>query len=158
MADLRVLECSREHAFGAMPGVMFYVWRGVTTVAAARGIGTHIARIHADHAKRPCVLLGVVEAGTPPPEAEARKVLTESMKAGGAYLQASALAFEGEGFQASMVRAVATGLALLARTPYPHQVFASVPLAAQWLSSVAPEHSVASLIDGLGQLRAAPLG
>jgi hypothetical protein len=156
MANLRVLEVSRDHAFGALPGVVFYVWRGATTVAAARGIMTHVARIHAEHPTIPCVLMGVVEAGTPPPDSDARKALGESMQKGSAHLRASALAFEGEGFQASMVRAVATGLSLLARTSYPHQVFAGVDQAAGWLSQQVPEHDAATLIAGLQQLRSAP--
>jgi hypothetical protein len=156
MSTVRVLELSRDHAFGVIPGVMLYVWRGTTTVAAAHGIGEGLRLVRDDGSGLPTVLFGVVEASTPPPDSEPRKVLAESMKSAGGYLKASALGFEGEGFQASMVRGVAVGLALLARTPFPHQAFASVPLAAEFVAKTVPQHSAAKLLDALQQLRAVP--
>ena len=40
---------------------------------------------------------------------------------------------ESDGFRASAVRSVATGLAILARQPFPHRVFPSITTASDWL-------------------------
>ncbi len=79
------------------------------------------------------------------------------LKSGNGHVRASALVFEGEGFSASMVRAVATGLALLARTSFPHHVFADVTAAADWLARRQPDtptrFGASELAGALGELR-----
>lgn len=108
----------------------------------------------------PGVMLGVVEARTPPPDGETRKALAAALESGAGFVQASALAFEGEGFQAAMVRMVAAGLAMIARPPFPHQVFADVSSGAAWLEqrieAVQPGAcSAAALVEHMAALRRA---
>lgn len=161
MGDLEILESTDDHAIAKWRSVGLYVWRGTTTVRAARELARTIGLAREADPRGPGVLLGVVEAGTPPPSSEARAALAESLESGAGYVRASALVFEGEGFQASMVRAVATGLALLARTDFPHQVFADVASASDWLERRtravgAPRYQAAELQAALRELRSAP--
>ena len=78
--------------------------------------------------------LTVIEQSAAPPSADIRKAIARLMDSKANRIRASALVFEGNGFRASTVRSVATGLSLLARRPYPHRTFATVKEAAMWLS------------------------
>jgi len=130
-----IIEANAHFVMAWAPAVALYVWRGEPTMA---GIDAAAAMMSAARASTPGdsgVMLGVVEEGTPPPPSHVRRALAEVMHGGQGFFCASALVFEGTGFQASMVRMVATGLALLARQPFPHQVFAPIPDAPLWLAS-----------------------
>ena len=154
MTAIKIIEITPAHALGYLPGIMLYVWRGPTSVSAATMLGEGCRRARDVAGDVPVVLFGAVEAGTPPPESDARKLLADSMKSCGDFIRASALAFEGEGFQSSIVRAVASGLGLLARVPYPHQVFSTVPLAGRvGRQKTVPQHSNAHLVQALTDLR-----
>ncbi|MBK9264645.1 MAG: hypothetical protein IPM54_33275 [Polyangiaceae bacterium] len=160
MDQLYIVRAQLLHAIGYVPGAVFYVWRGTTTVDAARALEQTV-RIAAARSDGAGVLLGVVDTGAPPPEPDVRKALADSLAAGAGFVRASALVFEGEGFRASMVRAVATGLSMLARLPYPHESFSSVSAAAKWLErfhddSGAVICSAAALEAHMHALRTAP--
>ena len=130
-----IVDASASHVMAWAPAAMLYVWRAEPTMA---GVEAAAAAMDAARASTPGgdgVLLGLVEEGTPPPASDVRKALADVMSGGEGFYRASALVFEGTGFQASMVRMVATGLARLARQPFPHQVFADVPAATVWLQS-----------------------
>jgi hypothetical protein len=157
----KILDATPDHALGYAPGVVLYIWRGPTTVAATEILREAMGAVRHGSEGTPKLLLGVVEAGTPPPETVVRKALAEVLGLGNDFICASALAFEGQGFQASMVRAVATGLSLLARTTYPHQVFREVESASEWLAersdAVSPgAHTPEALRARLAALRSAP--
>lgn len=124
---IEVISSASDHAFGRVGGALLYTWRGETLVSSADALG---ALVDAHH---PLMLFGVVEPGSPPPSNDARKALAALLQRGNGSVRASAVTFEGTGFQASMVRAIATGLALVGRPAYPHQVFATVPEACSWL-------------------------
>jgi hypothetical protein len=63
-------------------------------------------------------------------DGQARTALSQLLTRGKPYIRCSSLVFTGDGFRASTVRAVVTGIAWLARPGFPHQVFASIPSAA----------------------------
>lgn len=160
---LQVVESTPDHAIAVWQNVLLYIWRRAATAAAAGKMQETIARMRRAEPGAAGVLLGVVEAGVPPPDAEAKAVLAETLKSGNGYLRASALVFEGQGFSASMVRAVATGLALLARTSFPHHVFADVTAGAAWLARHQPDapalrFGASELAAALGELRDAAHG
>lgn len=159
-AELEILESTPDHAIGRWRSAGLYVWRGVTTVHGASVLQRAVARMREGDPTGPGVLLGVVEAGTPPPAADVRRALADFLAGAGGYVRVSALAFEGTGFQASMVRAVATGLALLGRPDYPHQVFASVEEGARWIERTlrlagTPRYQAPELAAAIAQLRSA---
>lgn len=128
---LEIAETTPDHALGRCGGAVLYVWRGATTVPAARRLRRLVDEARA--VGEPGVLLGVVCEGASPPDSDARAALADVLAGGAGFVHSSALVCEGTGFRASMVRAVATGLNLLARPPFPHRVLGSVPTAAEWL-------------------------
>lgn len=160
---LRVVEVTPDHTFGCVPGAVLYVWRKATTMEAARTLRQLVREAIDQAGTNPGVYLGVVEEGASPPSWGVRKELAETFKDGRDFFCASALVFEGSGFQASVVRAVVAGLALFARQPFPHQVFSEVSVATAWLEQHLAERGPAprpagELAEHLRALRRVPIG
>ena len=64
------------------------------------------------------------------------------------------MAHEGSGFRASAVRGVLTGIILMTRADYEHEVFANVIAAADWLGErLQGDLTASELIDGVAELR-----
>ncbi|WP_437637490.1 hypothetical protein [Sorangium sp. So ce854] len=70
--------------------------------------------------------LAVIEPGTPLPPPEARKIIARVFNEHPGAVSAVSVACEGQGFFASAVRSVATGLMMLASTPVPFRLSGSV--------------------------------
>jgi hypothetical protein len=102
-------------------------------------------------------LFTVVAKEASPPSSEARTALSNVLRHGVDAVLASAVVMEGDGFRASMVRSVATGLAVVARQPFPHRVFARTADAAEWidlrLGGSAQHASAAEISVALEELR-----
>ncbi len=160
MEQLRILASNPEYALGWAPSVVLYVWRAQTTLEAAKAATAAIQCAREASSCGRGLLLGIVEERTPPPGLAVRRELAEAMGRHGDFVFASALVFEGRGFQASMVRMVATGLSLMAPFPFPHQVFESLADSTRWLellSAREPEPVQAARLQALmGEVRGAP--
>ena len=78
--------------------------------------------------------LAVIEPGTPLPPPEARKIIARVFNEHPGAVSAVSVACEGQGFFASAVRSVATGLMMLTRTPVPFRLSGSVVDSATFLS------------------------
>ncbi|MGH1347406.1 MAG: hypothetical protein ACRBN8_37955 [Nannocystales bacterium] len=161
MEELRIVAATPEYALGWAPSVMLYVWRAATTIEAARASTATILSAREASPTGRGVLLGIVEERTPPPAAAVRREIAEAMSSNGDFVFASALVFEGGGFQGSMVRMVAAGLSMLSRLPFPHHVFDSVSDGALWLeraSAKEPTHIEAATLEALiAGVRQAPM-
>lgn len=153
MSALHVREARPGFVAAWAPQVILYVWREEPTVEAIGVVAAMVEEMRSS--TEAAVVLGLVEEGTPTPGNEAREALAALMQGSGGLAVASALVFEGRGFQSSMVRMVAAGLALLARQPYPHQVFADVPSATRWLERVHGAVSAAELRALMAEAREA---
>jgi len=158
---LNIVAATPEYALGWAPSVMLYVWRAKTTLEAAQA---STAAIRCAREASRCgrgLLLGIVEEGTPPPGAAVRREIAGAMAHNSDFVFASALAFEGSGFQGSMVRMVAAGLSMITRLPFPHHVFERISDAAQWLereSASEPEPVQAAWLEALmAEVRHAPM-
>ncbi|MEM7157468.1 MAG: hypothetical protein AAF799_31775 [Myxococcota bacterium] len=132
MSDLRIAEATVDHAFGHAPGLVLYVWRGVVQPSTVQRLIAMAPKARNGADGSAVGMLGIVTDDAPPPSAESRRALAD-MLVQVDFLSASALTFESGGFQGAMVRAVATGLNLLARPPFPHKVFPTVFAATHWL-------------------------
>jgi len=64
---------------------------------------------------------------------EARAEFSKIMRDGSGYIRCVAAVFEETGFRAAMVRAIVTGMNVLAGTPFQHHVFADAPTGAGWV-------------------------
>lgn len=78
-----------------------------------------------------------------PPDEGSRRPMREHTKLLGSDVRAVATVIEADGFVASMVRSVVSGLVLIADRRLAHSVFASVDEGLEYLARYAPEGSVA---------------
>jgi hypothetical protein len=148
-----VIESNSDYTVGTMPGAVFHLWRGNGMSSGVRVITDALAKVHAEDSGLPMVLFGVLQPDVPIPDDESRRNMVDAMR-NTVGLRASVMVFEGHGFKASAIRAIVSGFGLLARVPYPHDVCASVPLGARWLTRWCPEHDPERLIAAVEALRA----
>ncbi len=134
---IRLLEADREHAACTWRNLFVVYWLGETTPGAVARLHQPLLRLGQQHPEK-LGLIQVVGASTAAPPSEARDALAKFLKAGGEVIACSALVVPGVGFRMAAARALATGLVMLARPPFQHQVYATVDQAASWLSSVVP--------------------
>jgi hypothetical protein len=126
----RILENDLDHALATWHRVVIVVWRRETSPSAIERLG--LAMLVLERAIGHSVgLFMVVEQGAPLPSNEARSTSATVLQK--ASLALSAVTFEGAGFRAAAVRAVVTGIGLLAKAPYPYKSFAQVEEAAAWV-------------------------
>ena len=156
---IQVLESTEDHAIGSWRGAVLYVWRKRTTMPAIATLEGHIRR-HAAGSD-PAVIFGFVDSQAVPPSAPERDAIAALLKIPGSIV-ASAVTFQGVGFQAAMIRFVATALTMLSRPAYPHRAFGSPTEGASFLNKqiVAAGRAAypeAELVGALDALRAAPL-
>lgn len=81
-------------------------------------------------------VLVIVQQGALPPEATVRKALARVFADRASVISGAAIVFEWVRVQASMVRGVVTGLALLSRFQYPYRVFDNARSATARLASM----------------------
>jgi len=131
-----LVHAEHDYALGHNGPVFAVIWRDQTTVAAAR----HLKTAFHDFAKKgqKYGLVTIIEEDAPLPESDARDAVAEFLNGISETCVVSAVIFEGGGFRSAAVRAVVTGLTMLARQAYPHRVFGSVDEAAPWYVQHAP--------------------
>ena len=130
---------------GSDPNQVLAVWRNVavalwvreTQLTAVAAIGAVLAELTSGG--RRAALLQIADLGATFPSAEAREAITLLLKRHSSSLLASAVVFEAEGFKGAAARAVVSGIALMSRLPYPHEIFASVPAALDWIDRRQPQ-------------------
>ncbi len=130
----RIVALEPDYCLAVWEQVFIVIWRHDTTMDGVRAL----ERQHTEHGQAHPGgggLLTIIEQGAPMPSSEVRTALAKFMTAGARFIRSSAVAFEGAGFRAAAVRGVVTGLTMLARQPYPHKVFATMPEAIQWLGT-----------------------
>jgi hypothetical protein len=153
-----VIALEHDYCFAGWNAIFIVIWRHDTTSDGVRNLDLKL-RDHEKAHPDGCGLLTIIEQGAPMPTSEVRTALARFMTEGARVIRSSAVAFEGAGFRAAAVRGVVTGLTMLARQPYPHKVFATMPDAAQWLGASLRETAKlnvdsAALLAALSDLRA----
>jgi hypothetical protein len=140
----RMLHAERDYALATYGPLYIVIWRINTTTRAMVNVQAKLndfARLR----KNGIALLTIVEVDAPIPEGESREAVARFLRDSAWAIRCSAVVHEGAGFRASLVRAVVTGLTLAAHQPFPHKVFASVPLASAWLARSMHDNRVGSL-------------
>lgn len=117
----RILQLTRDFAACSWRNVFVIVWRSRTRAEDAQQIQRLLEEFSRVHS-RGYFLLTVVQDSAPPPDTEARQAIAKYLKAGAAHIVAGAVVITGGLLRVSFVRGVATGLALLARQPFPFRV------------------------------------
>lgn len=129
-----IREATDDHIIMTWDRSVGVVWKKSTTLA---GVAKLSAVYDQQAAKHPdgVYLLTIVEQTAPLPPTEVREALAIFLRRGGGYTRMSAVVQEGNGFRAAAVRSVVTGLAMLVRLPYPHEIFANLEQASKWLAT-----------------------
>jgi hypothetical protein len=132
-----VLEVDRNHAVGSWGNLLIIVWRGVTHIVALERATEYLAALIAAHPEG-IGLLQVAEMTAPPPDGAVRQGVARMLASGRGHVTSSSLVYSGTGFWMAAARAFVTGLTMLSRPGFPHEVFATVDEAAQWHSRLLP--------------------
>jgi hypothetical protein len=141
-----------DHIMMSWTNFTIAVFRRETTLEGVRKLSSTYESIAAAFPYG-VYLVTIVEEGAPMPAPDARQALTKFLMSGAGRTRMSAVIHEGSGFRAAAVRSVVTGLAMAARLPYPHKVFASVAEAGTWFAT-SPDQAIdstlllASVADG----------
>lgn len=117
---INVLAACHDYAVATWMNVFVIIWRNETTLGDANAVRAACDRFGDEH-PRGVLLLTIIHDKAPAPAPAARTAIAEWLK-NGHYIKASAVVMEGQSFRAAFVRGVVTGLTLLARQPFPHQV------------------------------------
>lgn len=146
----RILSADVNHRTATWGPLFFVVWMGAIEVRVTELIQTRL-RSHAGTLPTGrTALFTIVEETAPLPSSEGRAALSNILRHCTDEVFASAVVMEGDGFRASAVRSVATGLSLVARQPFPHRVFRRVQDGGQWICSSfsEPEGLTLSTLHG----------
>lgn len=138
---------------GLMGSVVVAVWPGPATLEGLELLDVQFTRA-LEICKNGFAYLTVVEAATRPPNLAARQKIVSMLRAHAHHIRVYATALQGGA--AWLARPIMTGLALLARPPFPMQFFNGVPAAARWLVEVHPQltqASVSSVVECTERLR-----
>jgi hypothetical protein len=151
----RLSRCYRDYAIGSWANVFVIIWRyetKATDVIQVRKECERFAELHPDGT----FLLSIINAEALVPPVAARSALAAFLKSA-SYVRASAVVMDAHTFRAAMVRGIVTGLTLLARQPFPHQVctLEAAGLLFDRTSRLAQHaFSCSEFASGIGELRA----
>lgn len=123
-----ILERTEVMACAIAGGTFLLQWTGEPTLEAVERVGELVGEQEPGVA----AVLVLISPTARPPSPGVRAALARQMTRHA--VQASAVIIEDGGFRGAAIRAIATGIGLLARAPYRHRVFASSRQAASWLS------------------------
>jgi hypothetical protein len=113
--------------------VAIAVWRVYTLVPDIEAVSSMLTRLSAKHPQG-LGLVQVVEVGAIVPVADARTALARMLRDGSHFIRCAAVVYLGTGFGAAAVRGVVTGLHMLSRHDFPHEVKDSVRDAATMIA------------------------
>jgi hypothetical protein len=143
-----VLTSDDDHMTAIWGPVFFTVWKKVSRVEAARAIQYALRDLAASVPGRRVACLTVIEPRADLPDADTRTAVANIFRFNAESIVCSANVMEGEGFRAAAVRGVVTGIALVARQPFPNHVFPSVSLSAAWICRALVNAGAASVAPG----------
>lgn len=153
-AAIRILRCEASHGIAFTGRTLIVLWQTETRVQAVRELAALLASQATELGS--VGLLQVIGDQAISPEGAARAALAEMLKANETRIVASAVAFEGVGFRASMIRSIVIGISMLSRPKCPHTVFASANDGIAWLSEQlddGPSNSAERMRRAVAQLR-----
>jgi hypothetical protein len=127
-------ELTEDHLVLTWERCVGVVWKRETTIAGMAKVEA-VFKEQLTRYQTGLYLLTVIEEGASLPPAEAREAVAIFLRTAAGKIRMSAVVHEGSGFRAAAVRSVVTGLSMLVRLPYPHEIFATVEQAAKWLGS-----------------------
>lgn len=121
---ITTLRKAPDCAFGVVDDLFICLWReSQPTLESAEKCG-ELVKQHQQTRQGPIGLVTIVPENSPTPDGAVRKRIADVLSAS-TNVKGSAVCFEGTGLRATIVRTIVTGITLMARLSFPHQVFAS---------------------------------
>jgi hypothetical protein len=127
----RIVEVDANHGKATIGNMVLVVWTGTTTAQAYKHLVRLIQQLNAEN-REGIGILQTVELGAEPPDSTARKEFSGVMQECEHAVKHFSVVHEGSGFKAASVRAIMSGVYLLARPTFPHVVMSSLLDAAAW--------------------------
>jgi hypothetical protein len=157
VAEPIIHEVSPDHCLASIGCVAVVLWAGETRAEAAWAIRAVIDAV-ADHYPMGVGVLVIVDELAKIPSRASRDAIAQSMKLTAPRVCCSAVVHESKGVAAAVVRSVASGLALIARQPFPHRIFSTTLQALEWMgprlsSGTAEKTMTADLLSGVAEIR-----
>lgn len=131
MDKVSILSSSADYTSARFQDLVLQFWHKDTTLQGVAALRAAVAKVTEESAEGLRILI-IVEPSASMPSRESRSEIADFMTHYRESIRSTALAFEGTGFRAASIRAVVTGLNLLAHHPFPYGVFASIPEALGW--------------------------
>ena len=122
-----------DHCIATWNNVLLTTWRGAINpdgLESTHGLSFELAARY----REGIVVYNIVEKGIPMPSNELRKRASEILHATGGHVRKTSTIVLGDGFWVSTARAAIATITLLARTPHPQKVFASLVDGADWVA------------------------
>lgn len=132
--DAAIASVTRDECIATWNGVLIQIWRRGTPLESARMARAAARRMAAEQAGAITSIV-IVEPTAEMPDSMARAELSGMAIDQTTRMACVALVHEGTGFRVAMIRAVMTGLMLVAKQTFPHGVFAEVDQACAWMAA-----------------------
>lgn len=139
---LEILAEDEGFLFGKLDNLGVIVWRVTITAGRVQRVIDAFPRFAGE---RGFGLLTIVSPQCAPPDSEVRRLFDQAMRAYRDTLLGIATVVETEGVFGGLSRAIARTLSIVSRTPYPHNVYATIEDASRWLPSILSRHPMPEL-------------
>jgi hypothetical protein len=143
---LEILAEDEGFLFGKLDNLGLIIWRGHTTIARIQRIVEAFPRFDST---RGFGLLSIIGPRVNPPGPDARHAFDQAMRAYRDSLLGIATVVQTEGMFGGLSRVIARTLSIISRTPYPHNVYATLEEAARWLPSVIAQPGMPELTPSI---------
>jgi hypothetical protein len=156
--QLIVLEATASHTIGTWRNFALVIWRRETVLAGLIGVRTQLTELSKRYPKNVC-LMQIIEKNGAAPEPVVRTAIADTLTSFREHIIGSSIIFEESGFKAAVVRAVVSGVTLLAKFGFPHVVFSAVGEASVWHARLgkANDFRPGELVDAVEKLRRTPV-
>lgn len=134
-----MIEVDEHHGAATWQNLFMVYWNGETKADAVTRLIRPLLSLKSQ-APAGIHLIQVVAAKAGPPSSEARAALVALLRAASPGTIGSTLIVPDVGFRMAAARAFATGLSMLVRLKFPHEVYASVERAAARHCDLAASH------------------
>jgi hypothetical protein len=135
---LEILDKDEGFLFGKLDNLGIIVWRITPTGGRVQRVVAAFPRFEGE---RGFGLLTIVSPLCAPPDSEVRRLFDQAMRAYRDTLLGIATVVQTEGVFGGLSRAIARTLSIVSRTPYPHNVYATIEDASRWLPSIISRQS-----------------
>jgi hypothetical protein len=122
-----------DHCIATWRHCLIAIWRRTTTNQGAAALRESLSKLTAANPGG-VGIIAIIENHAAAPDADARRALAAAFRDHAPSIRAAAIVHEGTGFRGAAIRSIVTGVSLLIRPGYPHNVTASVDAGASWLA------------------------